>query len=164
MLHSLHTMLCNEFLNCIKIFLYAFAHLECIPLEQPEKGRMHVPLWLFLAINKRAYFQNSVALILFQLLFFFFSGGIFSYCPVSSLLLSFIYVGAGSITSAYSLGHSGWLSDKFQMLQSWLSCKLSRIASLLAYAQHFIRLDSKCCESETYTVKLRLFSKERLWI
>ena len=96
--------------------------------------------------------------------FFFFFGDIFSYCPVSSLLLSFIYVGAGSITTVYSLGHSGWLSDKFQMLQSWLSCKLCRIANLLAYAQHFIRLDSKCCESETYTVKLRLFSKEHLWI
>lgn len=162
MLHSLHTMLCNEFLNCIKIFLYAFAHLECISLEQPEKGRMHVPLWLSLAITSGLI--SRILWLWFYFRFFFFFGGIFSYCPVSSLLLSFIYVGAGSVTTVDSPGHSGWLSDKFQMLQSWLSCKLSRIANLLAYAQHFIRLDSKCCESETYTVKLRLFSKEHLWI
>lgn len=65
---------------------------------------------------------------------------------IQPFVVVFIYVGAWSFTSVYSLELLGWLSDIFQMLQFWLSCKLSRIASLLTYAQHFIRLVSKCCD------------------
>lgn len=53
-----------------------------------------------------------------------------------TFVVIFIYVGVWSVTSIYSPEDLGWLSDKFQMLQFWLSCKLSRIANLL----HMLRI------------------------
>lgn len=67
-----------------------------------------------------------------------------------------MYVGVRSGTSIYRLQDSGWLSDEFQMLKFWPSCKLCR---LVTYAQHFIRLVSKCSESETYKVRAVLKRK-----
>lgn len=57
------------------------------------------------------------------------------YFPILSCIqpfvVIFIYLSVWSVISIYSLEDFWWLSDNFQMLQFWLSCKLSRIANLL---------------------------------
>lgn len=114
--------------------------LRELSLEEPEEGRMPVPLCSFLARTNRLIPRNLVALILFQSLLLV----VFLYCAISNLffffLSSFVYVGVWSVTSISCLEGSGWLSEEFQMLQFWLACKLSRTTNLLHVLNIFIWL------------------------
>lgn len=89
-----------------------------------------------------------------------FFGDIFSYCLTANLSFSYLCMWVFKVSFLYSLfRNQGDKSDRFQMLQFWVSCKLSRIANLLCLLSILLGLVSKCCKSKTYTMKF-CFQKE----